>query len=801
MGRRTVLTVGLLSLTVIGLELIWMRLFSAEFYYAFAFLTLSLAVLGLGLGALALRLWPRLAGEENLGWMLAATGAAALAGPPLVFQLGLDFSKLLASWGQTLAFVVALLLLGSAFFCGGMALGLLFRHNSQQMPRLYMADLVGAGAGVVLAVLLMNTLQTPAATFLTALPVLLASWLCLAGWRRVLPAALAAGAFGLTFVAPDLLQIERHNPGPVTYLHWDAMAKIRVFDFGDARAINIDNAANTTAYGFDGDWEAVRKEKAEFGIDVGYLIKRFPRCTFMSLGAGAGPDVFQALYHDAAEVHAVEVNPHINRMMQDDSLPGFQRPPAPPAPTPAPAAGAEPPPPPVERPLALAAFNGHLYSDPRVKVVTEDARAYAGRSKGRFDIIYSLSSNTFAALASGSFALAENYLFTTEAFRDYWDALTPNGFMVMEHQFYMPRVVSSLTDALRGAGVADPALHFAVYDLPKLRRNLVLISRQPLTDEIRQNAFGPLTPERWPDLHLLYPADEKVKDNIIARIVRDGWQAAMPTAPLNVSPTTDDRPFVGQLGLWRNVTRESFGNLRMIEVNGFPLAKLMIVTILGIVLVLLLPLNLVPYLRPGPKLRALPWLYFFTIGAAFMVLEVVLIQKYTLFVGPSTYSIATVLLVLLVASGIGSRLATRFGDWTPFVAIAGWLLADALLFGVLVRAGAGLPMAGRIALTALLVAPLGFFMGMPFPKATLRVGELVDWGFAVNGTASVLGSTGILLVAFTWGFGAALAVGGALYLAAGLLLAARSRWSSESADRLISESADQQPIVVSEPAS
>ena len=60
MRRRTGLTVGLLSLTVIGLELIWMRLYSAEFYYAFAFLTLSLAVLGLGLGALALRLWPRL---------------------------------------------------------------------------------------------------------------------------------------------------------------------------------------------------------------------------------------------------------------------------------------------------------------------------------------------------------------------------------------------------------------------------------------------------------------------------------------------------------------------------------------------------------------------------------------------------------------------------------------------------------------------------------------------------------------------------------------------------------------------
>jgi hypothetical protein len=795
MHRRTGLVVGLLSLTVVGLELIWTRLFSAEFYYAFAFLALSLAVLGLGLGALALRLWPRLADERNLGWMLAATGAAALAGPPLVFRLGLDFSKLLASSEQLLAFVAALLLLGSAFLCGGMALGLLFRHNSRQMPRLYMADMAGAGAGVVLAVLLMSALQTPAATFLTALPVLGASWLCLSGWRRTLPATLATFAVGLAIVAPGLLQVRRKDPGPVTYLHWDAMAKLRVFDLGDARVINIDNIANTTAQGFDGDWTAARKEKAEFGIDVGYLIRRFPRCRFLSLGAGAGPDVLQALFYDAAEVHAVEVNPHINRMMLDDSLRGFRRPPADPAPAPTPTAGSAPAAAPVERPLTLAAFTGHLYRDPRVRVVTEDARAYVGRSIGRFDVIYSLSSNTFAALASGSFALAENYLFTTEAFTDYWRALSPGGFMVMEHQFYMPRLVGSLIDALHGEGVPDPERHFAVYDLPKLRRNLLLLSRQPLTDEIRQNAFGPLTPERWAELHVLYPADEKVKDNLVARIVRDGWRAAAPTAPLDISPATDDRPFVGQLGLWRKVNRKSLENIRMIEVNGFPLARLMIVTILGVVLALLLPLNLLPYLRSGPKLRAVPWLYFFAIGAAFMILEVVLIQKYTLFVGPSTHSIATVLLVLLLASGAGSRFATRFGDWTPFLAIAGWLLADGLLFGAMCRAGSSLPMAGRMTITAALVAPLGFFLGMPFPKATLRVGELVDWGFAVNGMASVLGGTGILLVAFAWGFDAALGAGAVLYLLAGVLLSARSRWTCEAAIQQTS-GASAQPLLL-----
>jgi hypothetical protein len=82
----------------------------------------------------------------------------------------------------------------------------------------------------------------------------------------------------------------------------------------------------------------------------------------------------------------------------------------------------------------------------------------------------------------------------------------------------------------------------------------------------------------------------------------------------------------------------------------------------------------------------------------------------------------------------------------------------------------------RILVTALWILPLGFFLGMPFPKAALRVRQLVDWGFAVNGAASVLGSTLVLLVAFSHGFSAALLGAAALYLLAWLLLSARRAW-------------------------
>ena len=198
--------------------------------------------------------------------------------------------------------------------------------------------------------------------------------------------------------------------------------------------------------------------------------------------------------------------------------------------------------------------------------------------------------------------------------------------------------------------------------------------------------------------------------------------------------------------------------------------------ILAVVICLVVPLNLLPYAIDGPKLKGVPWLYFFAIGAAFMMVEVVLIQKYTLFVGPSVYSHRRD--PLHPAARLGHRQpllgALRFARRLP--RHRGLAAARRLIFRRLFYVLGDLGLYPRLVVTALLVAPLGFFMGMPFPKGALRVGELVDWGFAVNGAASVLGATVVLPIAFTWGFSAALLGGAALYLLAFALLGWRSRW-------------------------
>jgi predicted membrane-bound spermidine synthase len=727
-------SIACVSLSILMTELFWTRLFSAEFYYTFAFLVLSLAVLGLGLGALFFKMFIRTPRPAFLPVWLICTGTMILLAVPSVFLLQLDFAKLIVEPMQSVKLIGAIFLLGSANFFGGISLAHLLKANSEDIPNLYRADFLGAAAGVLLFVLIMNTFGGVATLLLSAVPVFLIAFLTSQRWWKVLPVILFASAALLCIWKGDLPEQAREERAPVIYKHWDATAKIKVYEYDSTyRGINIDNMANTPVYGFDGNWNVPDSQKVQFDIDVRNLITQFPKCRFLSLGAGGGGDVLQALQYNAAEIHAVEVIPHINHLMKD----GF-----------------------------LKKFSGDIYNDPRVIVVTEDARAYIRKFQNKFDVIYSLSSNTFAAFASGSFALAENYLFTKEAFKDYWRALSDSGYMSLEHQFYGPRLVAELVDALQELGVPDPASHVAVYDLTTLRRKLILISKRPLDGHMIISAYANSAPNVLKGVRQLFPPTEDTKGNLIDAIVYSGWKSVADTARTDLTPCTDDRPFIAQMGLLRNLSLTKLDKIPLFEVTGFPLSRVIMIGILIVCLVLIVPINLVPYLMKGEKFSALPWLFFFAIGLGYMMIEVVLIQQYTLFIGSTIYSLALILSMLLVMSGIGSAHAARYSPPMIFLFIAGWILADIVLFRQVFYFCGAWPIISRLFLSSILIAPVGYFMGMPFPKAASRLPNLVDWAFAINGSASVIGSVVVILIATSFGYSLALLVALGVYLCA-----------------------------------
>ena len=733
------LIVFLLSLALISMEIIWSRIFSAEYFYTFAFLILSVSILGLGLGALSLRMSKWLTNINNYGGLLSITAGLMLIGPPAVLHLQLDFTQLLSNNWMVLKLITTILILGSSFFTGGIILSSIFRKAHKDMPRLYMADLIGAAMGVVASVLLMNTLGTDKAALMITLPVLLSALFCIRKWLKIIPVILIIASFTALSFSSELLTRPKKERAEVIYTHWDAMARLKVFKYNeDNWGLNIDDAANSPVFKFDGNFNRPDSLKVRFVINASKLTKQFDSCRFLSLGAGAGGDVLQALQDNATEVHAVEVNPHINKMMTK----GF-----------------------------LKDFSGNIYEDPRVKVVSEDARSYVRRFDNHFDVIYSRSSNSFAALASGSFALAENYLFTTEAFQDYYKALSTKGYLLMEHQFYVPRMISEVLEALEREGVENPESHIAVYNFPTFRRQIILMGKQVLSNELIQDAIYEANKENYPYYRLMYPAVDSVKNNMINQIVVNGWQQQQAKLPSNISPCYDNKPFIAQLGMMKNFSIEKIKKrLTPYEFQGFPLAKVIVLVILSIVTILILPLNLLPYFKKGSKLKAAGWFYFFTIGIAFMAVEVVLIQKYTLFIGSSSYTFMTILFVLLASSGVGSLMSPKFKKHTPFLFITLWLITEILLFPYITTSLAGLAIFWRIIITCILIAPLGFFMGMPFVKGSAKTGELIDWGFAINGAASVIGSTLVLIPVFNYGFYSGLLLAILFYLIAYILL-------------------------------
>lgn len=168
-----------------------------------------------------------------------------------------------------------------------------------------------------------------------------------------------------------------------------------------------------------------------------------------------------------------------------------------------------------------------------------------------------------------------------------------------------------------------------------------------------------------------------------------------------------------------------------------------------------------PLLRRGrariPRFGS--WLVYFTcLGISFIFVEIALMQRFALLLGHPARSLAMVLAALLLFAGLGSyfrgvfRIPLHVGISLAVVAI----LVAALGYPAIVHAILGWPLWQRGLMTVLLVAPLGFFMGMPFPEGIRRVAQhgkdAVPWMWGVNGGATVLGSVLAIILAMAANF-------------------------------------------------
>jgi hypothetical protein len=177
--------------------------------------------------------------------------------------------------------------------------------------------------------------------------------------------------------------------------------------------------------------------------------------------------------------------------------------------------------------------------------------------------------------------------------------------------------------------------------------------------------------------------------------------------------------------------------------------------------------------------------YFACLGVSYVLVEMVLVQKLTLYLGNPAYALAVVLSALLVFSGLGSAMSSWLAERSQRAAALA--AGSAALCLVLYRVGLdnalhstlALSLGVRIFMAIALLALPATLMGMPFPLAMSQLaaagGGLVIRGWVVNGYCSVLGSCVAMILAISFGFGAVLLVGAAAYALASWLWLARTR--------------------------
>lgn len=776
-----------LSFLLLTLELAQIRLFSYSLFPTVVYVAISITLLGLGASGSILALAPRLLGVEPRALAARAALAFAVAVPAshLAFAHFVAPRKV-AALGEYPLLAVLLAGLTVPHFFLGLALARLLAAPAEQVPRRYGANLLGSSLGCLAFIPLLPRLGLERVILGAACGGALVALALAAGQFRRL-AALVAAALALAICfAPALLdfpprygQLEalaaviRRAPASTTaapslairreYSVWDPVGRIEIHSLGDDRVF-LPAPVESRFYSQDGSNGSIliafppdSATGAPFFLGTVYGAAYFggPPDSVLVIGLGGGPDIFTALHYRTRSVTGVEIN--------QAAIAAIEGP--------------------------LADFLGDPYHRPGVRIVCADGRGFLRRTSNHYDVIQLSGVDTGTALAPGSNVLAENYLYTREAIHDLVAALEPEGGVLSILRFGQDalRLALITCEVLRADfGATAPGAHLVVVG-QGFWQNL-LVKRTPFTTEelaaldahLRRGAdlprvripsyeylgFGLEAPLAYV-YHPRAPIPSYMAE--FHDLVATGREADLfARLPRLLRSVTDDRPF-----FFFNF----FGELRPLVLFLAQIAALAAVFIL-------LPLGaLRRSARESGQATAglLPVLgYFFALGAAYLVVEVVLMQRFVLFLGHPSYSISVTLAALLLWSGLGALATGRLARSarTRLRAMRAALLAIALLVllfaldvhAPLLAATSGAGLTARAALVFLLVAPLGFLMGMPFPAGLgLLAGaepRAVPWAIGVNGFASVIAAVGNVPLAMVWGFRAVLLLGGALYLAA-----------------------------------
>ncbi len=783
--------IGVAAVSAAGLafEISLTRVFAVAQFYHFAFLAVSLALLGFGASGSFLTAFPTVGRARPRRWAtLAALQAVAIVAAYGVANT-LPFDSFAIAWDrrQIVYLAVYYLALAVPFFFGGLVVAVLLTAGAHADPpiashRVYAASLVGSGLGAVVALVSLDWAGAAASITLAAAIAIAGCLAFLWVAREARTAQLLATAalvvlVGMTVFGSDMLEMTlspykdlsaalRYPAARVVATDWEQGARV---DLVVSEGIRSVPGLSLTYPGgpprqdgvtLDADdlspAPRVAADEAEFARHTlgAIAFQLRPSGRVLVLDPRGGLDLTIALANGAGSVVAVE---------------------------------------PLRSPVAAIRATGTgPYDDPRVAVVAHEPRTFAERSSERFDVVDLALTAPYRPVASGAYSLAEDYRLTVEAFDRYFELLSPHGIFTATRWVQLPpseetRMVATAVEALRRAG-HDPAR--AVVVLRSYSNAVLLVQPDGFSISDLSVVYDFAETERFDIVVAPGPGTvDANRFNVVPDEEYSTLAAALVTASdpepiyarhdFEISPPTDDRPFFGHYFKWSQagVVLDTLG--RTWQPFGGA-GYFVLVALLGISAVAAIVLIAVPLVlrrRRGPtgtaQLRWWTLAYFALLGMAFLLVEIPLIQRFILLVGQPAAAFAVVLAAILVSSGIGSALSPRLGWRRSAVALAIAAAVYPFLVGWLTAPVLRAPYPVRLGVAAAMIAPLGFLMGVMFPRGLSylesRAPALVPWAWAINGTVSVISAAAAAILMLGFGFSVVVQLGAIGYAAAALL--------------------------------
>jgi spermidine synthase len=761
---------ALTSFSALLLELTLTRLFSVVLFYHFAFLAISIALLGLGAGGvLAYLQKSRLAAIATrtlASWICIANAVIIVCVLEVVLHVPV---ALMVTRKNFLRLTILYLVAAVPFVLTGLLFSIVFARESHRIPRLYGADLCGGALACLAMVPLLNWLGGPNAILAAAITLALAGviWADTSSLRRN-AALLALALIALTAAnySGRLIDIvyakgSFRSPSWVEFSQWNALSRVEVDTQGGAKAIVIDADASTYIMNADlAHWQGTVWEHDLMNSPPALANVLRPHGDYAIIGPGGGVDVLRAVANGSPSVTGIEINPIIATTIMRGRY---------------------------------ADYAQHLYERPEVHIQVTDGRSFVRSTSQHFDVVQMTLVDTWASTAAGAFALSENNLYTVNAFEEYFNHLKPDGMIAITRwEFREPRealrVVSVAMDTLHRLGVADPAHNFIVASLGSLdldgRPVVVLAKKTAFTAEEEASVLQHVG--RYPELQPLYLPSQPGTNPFSELIASNDPYTFARTYAYNVAPVDDNSPFffftlkaaqiISQRGIRHGIDWK-------VNLGVLVLLLVLVISAIAVVAFLILPLAL----RPSSSRKSpLTLLYFVAVGLGYIMVEIAFIQRFVLFLGHPTYALTVVIFLLMLSSGAGSLLSRLWlpraqMGWLPLLLVIATLAIYVFFLPSRLAALVGMDFGFRLFVSGILLVPLGFLMGMPFPTGLRALaaspapefpaGEnasdnAVEWAWALNAGASVLGSVLAMVIAIQFGLTITLACGAAAYLLA-----------------------------------